>query len=284
MRTARAGRAGLWGPALIAGPVAVGVAYAAAAATGLAGFGPRSFSLSRIGRVLGEAAVWDGFLWSVRTAAVATALASAASVLVAITFRRAGWSDRAARSLAVLPLPLPHLAAAAGALLVLGQTGLLARLAHAVGWIGGPADMPPLLYDRRGVGVVLALAWKEFPFLALLSFSLLATRGTALEETARSLGAVPSEVFRRVTWPLLWRGLAPGVVAVYAFAVGSYETAALLGPSDPLPLPVLTLERFTDSDLSRRGDAFVLVLLGLALAGAIVTVHELLRARAESDE
>ena len=106
----------------------------------------------------------------------------------------------------------------------------------------------------------------------MLGFSVLATRGPALEETARSLGAGPLDVFRRVTWPVLWRGLLPGVIAVFAFVAGSYEAAVLLAPSDPLALPLLTFERYTDPDLARRPDAFVLVLVGLATSAAAVAV------------
>src|SRR5690606_22513047 len=106
--------------------------------------------------------------------------------------------------------------------------------------------------------------WKEFPFLALLAFSVLATRGAALEETARGLGAGPLQVLRHITIPVLWRGLLPGAAAVFTFALGSYEAAALLAPSDPLALPLLIEERYTGPDLARRADAYVLVLVAAA--------------------
>ncbi len=272
-------RRGLWPALLVAAPVAVGIGYSLAVATGLAGFGADGFGLGRLERVLSEAAVWQSLGWTVVTAALATALAGAAAVLVAAGCRGATAADRAARALAVLPLPVPHLVAAATALLVLGQSGLLARLAAAAGWITGPAQMPALVYDRAGLGLILTLGWKEFPFLALVAFSVLATRGAALEETARSLGAGPWQTFRRVTWPILWRGLAPALVSVFAFVAGSYEAAALLGPSDPLPLPALIYERYTDAELGRRGDAYVLTLLGLLLATLAVALHEWLRQR-----
>ena len=48
-----------------------------------------------------------------------------------------------------------------------------------------------------------------------------------LEEAARTLGAGPWAAFRRVTWPLLWRGMLPGAAAVFVFVAGSYEAAAL---------------------------------------------------------
>lgn len=274
-------RSGLWAAAAVALPVGVGVAYALAAATGLAGYGAGRFTAARMTRVLSEAAVWESLFWTVRTAALATLLAGAGAVAAAVGFRGGTRTDRAARALAVLPLPVPHLVAATTAVLILGQSGLLSRIGAAAGWIGSPAEMPALVYDRAGIGLVLMLGWKEFPFLALVAFSVLATRGAALEETARSLGAGPWQRFRRVTWPVLWRGLAPAAVAVFAFAVGSYEASALLAPSDPRALPALTMERYTDPALERRGDAFVLTLLALGLAAVAVSVHEWLRHRVE---
>jgi putative spermidine/putrescine transport system permease protein len=269
---------------LAALPTLVGVVYAAAAATGLAGFGVGGFSLDRIVRVLGETAVWRGLLWTLGTAAAATLLATAGAVLLAVTFRGTGAGDRAAHALAVLPMAVPHLVAAAVFVLLLGQSGFVARALHAAGLADTPAAMPPLVYDRWGIGFVLALAWKELPFLALLAFSVLATRGPDLEETARSLGAGPRDVFQRVTWPILWRGLLPGIVAVFAFVAGSYEAAVLLAPSNPLALPLLTWERYTDPDLARRADAYVLVLVGLAASGVAVGLHQWARARWEPFE
>ncbi|MDE3217730.1 MAG: ABC transporter permease subunit, partial [Gemmatimonadota bacterium] len=188
----------------------------------------------------------------------------------------------AAHLLSVLPLPIPHLVAAAAGVLLLSQSGVLARLAYAVGLINGPAQMPLVVGDPAGVGFVLTLAWKEFPFLALVTFSLLATRGPAMEEAARTLGATPRQTFRRVTMPMLSRGLLPAIIVVFIVIAGSYEAGALLSGSHPQPLPVLTYERYLDVDLSRRGDAYALTLLGLVIGVTAVALHEW--ARAWSDD
>ena len=96
-----------------------------------------------------------------------------------------------------------------------------------------------------------------FLHLGVVATALLVTRGAAAEEAARTLGASARDAFRRVTWPLLWRGLAPAVVAVFVFVTGNYEVAALLAPSNPPALALLVAERAADADLSRRGDAYV---------------------------
>ncbi len=272
-------RRGLLAALIVALPVLVGVGYSALASLGLTGPGAAGFESARLVSVLREPAVWAGLAWSLWVAAASTAVAAAGAALVAALFRGGAGRDRVARLLAVLPLPIPHLAAAVAGLLILGQSGLIARLLASLGLLSSPSEMPPLVYDRAGLGLILTLSWKEFPFLALVAFSVVAARGERLEEVARTLGAKPAAVFRRVTWPLLWRGLLPAVVAVFVFVASTYEATPVLAPSDPLALPLLTLERYTDADLSRRGDAFVLVLLGMGVSLLAVAVHEWARSR-----
>lgn len=271
----------LFGALLVAAPVLLGVAYATAGAVGLTGIAATGFSLSRIGHVVTERTVWRSVAFSVWVAAAATILSVAAAACAAIIFRGRRTVDSLARALAVAPLAVPYVVAGALGLLILGQSGYLARLAYAWGWVASPGKMPALVYDSHGIGVILTLAWKEFPFLALVAFSLLAARGSAFEETARTLGAGWWATLSRVTWPLLWRGMLPAAAAVFIFAAGNYEAAALLAPSDPLPLPMLTLERYNALDLSQRDDTYVLTLLGLLLGLAAVAVHEWTRAHAE---
>lgn len=271
-------RGALVAAALVAAPVLVGAAYAALASFGVLGVGAAGLSTVRVTGALGDATTWRALWWSLRVATLATLLAGTVAVLVATTFRGARRRDRIGRALALLPLPLPPIVAATCALFVLGQSGLLARMGHGAGLVDVPADMPALTNDPAGFAVIVALAWKELPYLTLIAGSLLAGRATDAEEAARTLGAGPWESFRRVTWPSLWRGLLPALVAVFAFAAGSFEVAALLGPSDPPSLAVLTLERYEDLDLLRRGQGYVLTLVALVLAGVAVAVHEAARA------
>jgi len=263
-------RRGLLAGALVAAPVACALAYTVAGALGLAGAGASGFSTSYIRAVLHDGAIWRGVVWTVTRSGVATALATAGAALIAAAFREGEGgrrvTDRVGCALAIAPLPIPHLVAATCGVLVLAQSGLVARVGYAVGLVHGPSAVPALVYDRLGVGFTVVLAWKELPFLTLCALVILATRGAALEEVARTLGAGPWDRLVRITLPLLWRGLFPAAAAAFAFIAGSFEGAALLGPSDPLPLPVATLERFNDIDLARRPEAYVVALIALAVA------------------
>lgn len=272
------GRTGVLAALAVASPVLLGVGYSLLASVGIAGAGASGFSLVHL-RAMAAPEVLRGVWWSVWVASWSTALATLAAVTVASVFRGGRRFDRTAQLLAVAPLPLPHLAAAVLGVLVLGQSGLLSRAGYALGLVSTPAAMPVLVHDAWGTGAIVVLAWKEFPFLALVAVSMLAGRGGQLEEAARTLGARPLTVFRHVTWPVLWRGMLPAIIAVFAFVVGSYEATVLLAPSDPLGLPLLTLERYTTSGVTERGDAHALVLVAMVITLAAVALHEVARAR-----
>jgi molybdate transport system permease protein len=239
-------------PSLIAAPVLIAALYAAAGALGLVGPDAHGFTIAHVTRVLGAGSTWRGVGWSLATAIGATVAATIASIALAIAFRGTSAGDRAARALAAVPLPMPLIVAATVGVLVFGQRGLV--------------------LDRFGLGFMATMAWKAVPFLTVVATSILATRGAQLEEVARTLGATRGDVVRRITVPVLWRGLAPASIAVAIVIAGSFEGAYLLAPSRPLALPVLTYA-------ARRADAYVLVLVGLVLGAIGVATLEWARAR-----
>jgi putative spermidine/putrescine transport system permease protein len=245
-----------------------------------AGGADGNFALSTLGVRLARPGPWLSLAWSVAAALLATLLATGGAIMVALAFRGTRVADRVARALATLPLPIPPIVVAAAAVLVLSQSGLLARFAAALGWISVPAEMPALLNVPHGTGLILALAWKELGFLSLLACTVTAGLDPELEATARTLGATERAARRCVLVPLIWRGILPGVVAAFAFVLGSYELPALLGPTHPQPLAVAVLERARDADLAARGDAWAATLLLFAAAFAAVWWHEWSRSRA----
>ena len=256
--------------ALVAAPVCIGALYSLAAAMGIAGAGASGFNVSRVEHVVRDANTWRSVAWTLTTAGIATAIATTAALFVAVRLRH----SRLGQRLAIIPLAVPHVAASLAVLLLLGQSGLLSRLAFVVGLTAKPSDFPAIVYDRNGVALITSFAWKEFPFLAITAFAVLATQGDALAEVARTHGASARVILRRITLPLLARGIAPAAIAAFAYLLGQYEMAVLLAPSDPLPLAILTYERALDGNLHYRGEAHVLGLIALLLTVVMVLTHE----------
>lgn len=210
---------------------------------------------------------------------------SAASTLLAAVLAVAAvaWIDRPAAAgrrlgtgLLHLNLAIPHVVWALGLLLLLSQSGLLARAGAATGLVSVPADVPVLVRDRFGIGIVVHYATKEAPFLALVGVAMARSQPPQLRAVAEVLGATGLRRLRLVTLPAVLPGIAAASALVFAFVFGAYEAPVVLGVSDPRPLSVASLELFADPDLRTRPVAMalgvamtVLTLLAVGAAGLL---------------
>lgn len=191
-------------------------------------------------------------------AATATACASGLSLGLALLLRRAFGGARLLRLLVQLPLPVPHLVAAIGVALLLGQSGVVARILHAVRIVGQPSDFPALVYDRNAIGLIVAYAWKETPFITLVTLAALRSAGNEIEHVARNLGATRWQTLRHVTLPLIAPALLGAATIVFTFTFGAFEVPLLLGQSYPRTLAVEAYVRYQDTDLTVRPTALAL--------------------------
>lgn len=223
--------------------------------------------------VLSDPAVWRSAGLSLWISAVSTALSAMLAFGVAVLIRQAPAGRPVLGFLLRLNLTVPHLVGAAGMLFLWAQSGLAARVALAAGLIDGPAAFPALIWDPWALGIVLVYVWKEAPFIALILLAQSGPADAAREDTARTLGASRLQVIRHVTLPSLLPGLAAASAIVFAFTFGAYEVPLLLGASDPVALPVLAWQRFTDPDLAARPQAMALALLVALLSAAAILVH-----------
>lgn len=259
--------------ALLGVPIAVAIGYQLAGALGLVGDAAPGTTM----RVLRDGAVWRSVLLSLWIAAAGTALSLAGALLIALTLGGRAPLDHVARRVAALPLPVPTVAAAVAVLLLLSQSGWLSRVAAQLQLVATPAQFPALVYDAWALGVIITVVWKELPFLTLVALGLLSLRGSALVDAARTLGATRWQAARTITLPLLLRGMAPSIIAVFVFILGSLELPMVLGPSSPLALPMLIQERRQALGAESHAEAYVIALLATGLALLAAFAHEALR-------
>lgn len=268
-------------PLLLAGtllgvPIMVGITYLVAGALGLVG----NTSGGAVMRTLTDAAVWRSALLSLWIATAGTGIALTVALVIALMFGSDRRLDRLAQRAAALPLPVPTVAAAVAVLLLLSQSGWLSRVAAQMHLITVPAEFPALVYDPWAIGVIVAVIWKEMPFLLLVALSLQSLRGSALIDAARTLGASRWQATRTITLPLLLRGMAPSIIAVFVFVLGSLELPLVLAPSSPLALPMLIQERRQALGADSHAEAYTIALMATALALIAVVLHEKLRSDA----
>ncbi len=257
------------GPALALVGLLVGasLAYGVAQSLGLLAIaGASRLSLSAYRDLLGASPAarefWPTLGFSLWVSLASTGLAALGALLIAAALSSQRRTPATPTLLMLnLNLAFPHLVWAVALSLLLAQSGLLARLAAAVGMIDTPAQFPVLVRDRYGLGIILHYVSKEIPFLALIVLAVLRTQGAQYDLVAENLGADAWQRLRYVTLPLVRPALAAGAALVFAFSFGAYEVPALLGVRYPRTLAVLALEFFTNPDLNRRAEGMAISLI-----------------------
>jgi ABC-type sugar transport system permease subunit len=83
------------------------------------------------------------------------------------------------------------------------------------------------------VAVILVTVWQGFPYFFLISSGALQAIPSELGEAARVDGASAPQVFRKVTFPLLMVGIAPLIIASFAFNFNNFVNVLLLTAGGP---------------------------------------------------
>lgn len=266
------------------GPVLAGLGFMLLYSTGLSGFLATGFTLRYWSRALSDSQTWISLLYSVGLggAGLTASLALAFALQAALGPRL---KTGALRSLLFLPLSVPPLVAALLSVELLGNAGLLSRLAYAAGFIVRPAEFPTLLYTASGFGIVATHVTLVAPFLLLLLERIARHEQVPeLEQVARTLGASPWQVWRRIRMPILLRASTPVLGVYFLVLTGAYEVPLLVGAQYPSMISVLIARRFAQFDLDTRPDAYVLASLYAVLAGSLLLVLFTARARRQARE
>ena len=265
-----------WGglaPALILVTVLFGgaVVLALLRSFGLLAFGASTGpSLDAYRQLFADPEFGRSLLLTLYVAVVSTTLAVTLGIGAALVLRRLVRGRRLATTLFQLNLPIPHVIGAVAILALLGQSGLLSRVATQTGIIDGPGSFPAMVFDPFAIGVIAQYVWKEVPFVGIVALAILHASGTDLEEAAQTLGASPWQRLRHVLLPLLLPGVLSASVIVFAFTFGTFEVPLLLGRSFPAVLPVLAHQRYTDIDLTARPEAMAISVVITVLVIAVV--------------
>lgn len=210
--------------------------------------------------------------FTVATTVVGTAVAVVLAVTVAVALRGRRW----ARTLAGLPVLVPHLLVAVVAVLWLGPGGLADRLLD-----GLPVDV---VRARSGLGIVLVYVVKEVPFLALLLLAGWDDQVAAWEEAAAVHGAGPLARLWLVVLPALRTPLVIGATVVAAYMLGSFEVPLLVGPTAPDTLATFALRATRTADLTGQAVASAVLLLTSLASIAVAVVAGLVLGRRGVDD
>lgn len=214
----------------------------------------------------------SSFLYSLHLSAASSVLAVVGGVALCAFLVLTGRSSGKTAKALQIPIVVPHMVVALFTVILFSRSGLFSRALYALGWTASQDAFPNLLYGSWGGGVVFAYIWKEIPFVAFMTLSLMASIHTGLGEAARNLGASPWNAFCRVTLPLCLPAVGNAFLIVFTFSFGAYELPFLLGSTMPKALPVQAYLEYTHPDLRNRPYAMALngVMLFVSLIAAVL--------------
>lgn len=207
----------------------------------------------------GEAA--DALWVSVRTATLASAVVLLVGTPAAHLLASRRFPGRsAAIALIELPLVLPPAVAGIGLLAAFGTTGL----------VGGELTALGLAIPFTQAAVVVAMVFVSAPLYVRHAMTAFAAVPAEVVETARSLGAGPWTVARRVVLPLALGGLLGGWALSFARGLGEFGATlifagSLRGETRTLPLAVYA-ELSRDLDAALAIGALLIVVSAAILA------------------
>lgn len=157
-----------------------------------------------------------------------------------------------------IPLMCAHILVVLFMVSLFASSGLFPRLLFHLGIIEDVGAFPSIVGNPSGWGIIASYVWKEVPFVAFCTVTLMNNISGSYGEAASTLGATGLRSFFTVTLPLCRGALLKAFVVVFAFAFGAYEVPFLLEPTLPKALPVLAYNEFRNPDILNRCVAMAL--------------------------
>ena len=223
---------------------------------------PDEFTLRHYVEALGNGLVVPSIQNSLLYASCATGVALVIGLSVAWVVVRSDLKFRSVLDAVVmLPLAVPGLVMAFG-YLALSQQG------KAFHFLVGAGGSPFLL-------IVVAYAFRRLPYIVRSAVAGLQQSNPALEEAAKSLGATPLRMLRRVAIPLIGANLAAGSILAFAFAMLEVSDSLILAQQAqhyPITKAIYTLlsSLGNGTELAAALGVWAMVFLSVAILGAAI--------------
>jgi putative spermidine/putrescine transport system permease protein len=226
--------------------------------------------------VLNSYYFWDSLLFTLKVSLLSTAISMALAIVLALALRETFPGKKIALFISQYNLSIPRLAAAMIMVFLLSQTGFLSSLAHRAGLTESVRDFPWLVYDSKGIGLMIVYTWKFIPYIGLSVLGILQGASLEYEQQAATLGVGKLKRFFHVILPAVVPAVAVSSILVFASSFGDYEVPAILGSSQKRSVSVMLYLKYVDPDMKDQPEAFaMMVLTSLTLMAAILIYRRL---------
>ena len=208
----------------------------------------------------------DAFLYSVKVAAISTALCLLIGYPMALGIARAPAARRSLLlMLVILPFWTSFLLRVYAWIGLLKDDGLINNLLIWLHLMSSPLHMV-----NTSFAVYVGIVYSYLPFMVLPLYSNLEKHDATLLEAAADLGAAPWKTFLRITWPLSIPGVMAGAMLVFIPAVGEYVIPTLLGSANQLMIGRVLSDEFFENRDWPVASAVAIVILLLLLVPIVI--------------
>ena len=160
-----------------------------------------------------------------------------------------------------IPIVLPHIAVAFITMIFFSRSGIISAICYKLDITSGMENFPNLVFNRYGVGEIIAYIAKETSFAALMAMSVLMKFDKRYLQTARQLGAGEMRIFFLVVLPHLKDILTTTFLILFIYSFGAFEIPYILGSSTPGMLSLQVYDYYFKHDLSQRPVAMALLVI-----------------------
>ena len=220
--------------------------------------GLKDFTLDYYKMIFENKNIILGIKQSIYISLVSSIFAIIIGIVISYVVSTTGLMKRKIFQLFKIPIIVPHMVSALLIINIFSQSGIISRIFYSLGFIENQEMFISLLYDRNGIGIILAYLWKEIPFVILIVSTIMANIDSSLGEAAINLGASKFKAFFNITLPLCKSTIATSFIIIFAYSFGAYEIPYLLGPTSPKALPVMAYVEYIHPSLLNRPYAMVL--------------------------
>lgn len=226
---------------------------------------------------------WNGVWFSIGLTLFTSLFSSYFACLITFAILQRCWQQKGWKRIEWVLSPLlamPHVAFAIGFAFLFSPTGMGARLLSAVlgnEWLADGSELSWLVKDPYGIGLALALAVKEVPFLLLMSMPILSQ--LKIDQTTKvsaSLGYSQHQMWWKCIFPQWFSKMRFPMLAVIAYSLSVVDVALIIGPTNPPTFSVLVWQWFNEPDLSQLPRAAAGAVILLLIASALIAFARLI--------
>jgi len=152
----------------------------------------------------------------------------------------------------VIPLIAPHILAGFFIQAFFSQSGILSSFLFKIGLIDNLQDFPVLVFDQKGIGVILSYVYKESAFITLLIIASLRKLSPDLITTSNMLGGSTWRKFRTIIYPHISSTLYIGMLIAFIYSLGSFDIPFIVGSSSMPMISIKAYSLFFEGSLAQR--------------------------------